>query len=403
MRALPSFRPQSREFLNNIALMRRLRQADAEGLNAEDLLFEDWQKLGRWLQSDLRLLAPALRGWSRPWIQVDDEYVSVNIEAGPSWTCDGEHAVCLYFTVFSDSCSGDYCVPNVGLWASDDWKHREAFCALMADHRPDGFVSTYSDGSTDPNCPFWRNLPLEDLQTNGVFDLEGFAGAIEAAFGSLATLRPTIDQCLADLAKQVKAPEPVPTLGKALVLDLETTVLGQADEIIEVGLILVGYDPESREPIGILDQYEGLRDPGRRAGTRLPWKFTRRMLAGKKLNTGKIEDLIGQADVIISHNAEGFDRPRFEKMFPSSKSRRWLCSLRKLPWLDFGFAEANLEHLCECHCVKNRRPHRALPDALALLHVLAKKNGAVSYFSELLHSGGLLKTGVPAVGGGRTK
>jgi DNA polymerase III epsilon subunit-like protein len=382
MRALPSFHPQSRELLINIGLMRRLRQAEAE-----DLLFGDWQKLARWLQSDLRLLVPPLRGWSRPWLQVDTEFVSVNIEADASWTCHGERAVCLYFTVFSDSCSDDYCLPNVGLWASDDWEHREAFCDFMADHRPDGFASTYSDGNTDPDCPFWRDLPLESFQTNGVFDLEGFAGAIVAAFESLATLRPAIDQFLAEKRRTPPLPL-VPELRKALVLDLETTVPGQADEIIEVGLILVGYDPESGEPVGILDQYEGLRDPGRRAGTGLPGKFTRRMLAGKKLNHGKIEELIAQADVIISHNAHGFDKPRFEKMFPSSKSRRWLCSLYGLRWADFGFDEANLEHLCERHDVKNRSPHRALSDALALLHVLARKRGAVSCFSELLRSEG---------------
>ncbi len=270
----------------------------------------------------------------------------------------------------------------------------------MADHRPDGFVSTYSDGTTDPNCPFWRNLPLEDFQTNGVFDLEGFAGAIEAAFESLALLRPAIDHFLAE---QPPTHQLVPALGKALVLDLETTGLGQADEIIEVGLILVGYDSESGEPAGILDQYEGLRDPGRRTGIKLPGKFTRRMLAGKKLNNGKIEDLIAQANVIISHNT-GFDRPRFEKLFPSSKSREWRCSLRGLPWPDFGFDEANLEHLCERHNIKNRSPHRALPDALALLHVLAQKRGAVSLFCELLHLGGLPKIAAPAAAaGGRTR
>jgi DNA polymerase-3 subunit epsilon len=396
MRALPSFRPQSREFLNNIGLLRRLSQAEAE-----DLLFEDWQKLARWLQSDLRLLVPPLRGWSRPWLQVDTECVSVNIEADASWTCNGERAVCLYFTAFSDSCSDDSCIPNVGLWASDDWKHRELFCAFMADHRPDGFVSTYSDGTTDPNCPFWRNLPLEDFQTNGVFDLEGFAGAIEAAFESLAMLRPEIDHFLAEQPETTH--QLVPALGKALVLDLETTGLGQADEIIEVGLILVGYDSESGEPVGILDQYEGLRDPGRRAGIRLPGKFTRRMLAGKKLNNGRIEDLIAQANVIISHNA-GFDRPRFEKLFLSSKSREWRCSLRGLQWPDFGFDEANLEHLCERHNIKNRSPHRALSDALALLHVLAQKRGAVSLFCELLHLGGLPKIAVPtATAGGRAR
>jgi hypothetical protein len=181
--------------------------------------------------------------------------------------------------------------------------------------------------------PFWRELPLRKFQRNGAFDIEGFVGGIGEAFGALAKLRPAIDGFLKELPAN---PPRVAPVGKALILDLEGF-----DEVVEVGLILVGYNPQSGDFAGTLDSYTELRDPGQ--GAKLPAKFTSKMDKGKKLDRSRIEDLIGQANVIISH-CNGFDKPRFQKLFPSSKSRPWLCSLNGLPWLTFGFEETNLEY-----------------------------------------------------------
>jgi DNA polymerase III epsilon subunit-like protein len=110
------------------------------------------------------------------------------------------------------------------------------------------------------------------------------------------------------------------------------------------------------------------------------------MVKGKNLQTDKIEALIGQSDVIISHNAFGFDKSRFERLFPSSKSRRWLCSYQGLEWSSSGSKPAKLSDLCERHGVTNHDAHRAMADAEALLQLLAQKNGAVSYFAQLVGS-----------------
>ena len=99
-----------------------------------------------------------------------------------------------------------------------------------------------------------------------------------------------------------------------------------------VGLILTAYDPSSGELLGAIDRYEGLRDPGARATAKPSNRITAKMVKGKALQNDKVEALIGEADVIIAHNAFGFDKPRFERLFPSSKSRRWLCSCDGKRW-----------------------------------------------------------------------
>jgi DNA polymerase-3 subunit epsilon len=237
-------------------------------------------------------------------------------------------------------------------------------------------------------------LPLQDFQNEGVFDLERFVKEIAAAFESLAGVRSVIDGYLAE---HPKAHPLAPLLRRALILDLETWGPGKPDEIVEVGLILAAYDSDSGELVGVLDRYEGLRDPGRRSTATPSGRITRQMVAGKGLASERVESLIAQSDVIISHNGFGFDKPRFERLFPSSRSRRWLCSYRDLPWSSSGSDPANLPDLCERHGVKNRDAHRAMPDAEALLQLLAQKHGAISYFAELIGSAPADKVSAHAV------
>ncbi len=388
MRPIPTFNAQSMELLNNVDLARRFWQTSEGGF-----LFEDWKKFCRWLGQELRSLTPSLRDWSHPWVYVDDESesVSVNIEPNAFWRYKGDSAVCLYFSVFPDYFD-DYSQPSVGLWVNTEWPQHDTFWAAIGQSCPEDFVTIDCDANADPEYPFWRNLPLGKFQSNGTFDMGGFARAIGEAFESLAAVRPTVDRLLAESAEQpVVAP-----VGKALILDLEGY-----DELVEVGLILVAYNSQTGDLAGILDSYTDLRDPGVTA--KLPPKITRNMVMGKRLDRSRIEQLIGQAETIISHG-NAFDRPRFERLFPGSQSRHWLCSLNGLSWSTFGFDEANLEYLCNRHGISNRDAHRALPDAEALLRLLAQRCGSGSYFSVLLHSEEIPKPkGQAAVAGRRGK
>jgi DNA polymerase III epsilon subunit-like protein len=155
---------------------------------------------------------------------------------------------------------------------------------------------------------------------------------------------------------------------------------------VEVGLILTAYDPSSDKLLGEIDRYEAVRDPGPRATAKPYSQITAKMVKDRQLENDKVEALIGQSHVIIAHNAFGFDKPRFERLFPSSKSRRWLCSCDGLAWSSSGLRPANLPDLCKRHGITNRDPHRAMPDAEALLQLLAQKHGAVLYFAELVGS-----------------
>jgi hypothetical protein len=376
MRTLPNFHSESTELLNNAGLAGRFQQTVEDGL-----LFEDWKKFCQWLKLELRGLASSLHDWPAPWIYEDAECISVNIESGSSWTHKGEHAVCLYFDIWPETLYA-----SVGLWASEEWPHHNVFCSFIEQYRPDGFTDCDDEGSPSIEYPFWRDLRLEEFQTNGAFEWEGFVRAIGQAFESLAAIRPAIDQFLAD---QNDEPEPaVRPIGKALILDLEGM-----DEVVEVGLILAAYNLETKEIAGVLESYTGLRDPG--PSVKLPQKFTPKMVRGKKLDRAKVAGFIAQADVIISHN-NSFDRPLFEKLFPASKSAHWLCSLNDLPWVEFGFEERGLEYLCGRHRIRNRDPHRALADAEALLRLLAQEQGSLSYFSKLLHSEDIVQAGTSA-------
>jgi hypothetical protein len=242
-----TLRPQSIELLNNIALLRRLRDPDGEAN-----LYEDWKRLVRWLQSELRNLAPALRNWGKPWVAIDANSVSVNVEPDASWTSGGQSVVCFYFSIFRESLFEDHSAPNVGLWINLEWEHCDALRAILQAHgRPAGFVSAYSDdGITEQDCPFWRSLPLQDFQISGTFDLQRFVKEIAAAFESLAAARPIVDGYL---AAHLPGRPLVPPLRKALILDLETWGAGNPDqdEIIEVGLILTAYDSGSGELVGV--------------------------------------------------------------------------------------------------------------------------------------------------------
>lgn len=374
------FRPASEELLSDIARVRRL-------CAAVEVLYEDWRRFVKGLESELRRVCPALRNWTSPWVQIDDSpnerHACVNIESNAAWRFSGKPGVCLSFTIFHDSIlRGDEYSPNVCLWIDKTWEHHEALRAHLETHRPPGFTSTYEDGTTDPESLFWKPLPLEEFQLEGRFDRKRFVKEIVAAFESLAAFGAEIDSYLAEHSP----PRPlVPQLKKALVLDLETWQ-GKPDEIVEVGLILVVYDSRSGELLGEIDRYGGLHDPGPRATAQPSGRITAQMVKGKKLETDKVEALIGQSDVIISHNAFSFDKPRFERLFPSSKSRRWLCSYQNLEWSSSGSKPAKLADLCERHGVTNRDEHRAMADAEALLQLLARRNGAVSYFAQLVGS-----------------
>jgi DNA polymerase III subunit epsilon len=167
----------------------------------------------------------------------------------------------------------------------------------------------------------------------------------------------------------------------ALILDTETTGLSHRDEVIEIGLLLLQYDPRTGQLGQEIDNYHGLREPS----VPIHWAAARvhglslRQLRGKRLDGDKVMHLIEVATVVVAHNAT-FDRRFVARHFPAADSASWKCSCRGINWRGHGFASASLPFLLRAHQISSGGAHRALADATALAGLLR----CGRYFPELL-------------------
>jgi DNA polymerase-3 subunit epsilon len=183
-----------------------------------------------------------------------------------------------------------------------------------------------------------------------------------------------------------------PSLGVAVVLDVETTGLSpHNDEILEMALILFRYDRSTGRVVEIVGTYSGLREPLcriPRVASRVHG-ITRQAVRGKRLDYRKIRRMAAEADFVVAHNAN-FDRQFVERLMPSFSRRTWMCSLYGIDWLKRGFPDRSLVGLARAHGIRNTNPHRALGDAKALLALLSSKSrGRRSRLFQLLCSADL--------------
>lgn len=175
--------------------------------------------------------------------------------------------------------------------------------------------------------------------------------------------------------------------GFACFLDVETTGLSQVnDEIVEIALYLFEFNRENGEIGEIVDQYVGLRDPGRH----IPSYATKVHgikdvdVKGKTLDRDIIEALIHRAEFMVAHNAT-FDRGFVSKLFNACSSKPWLCSMRGIDWKRKGFDSRALQNLLKEHGIKVDKAHRAEDDVKAALVLLSKQGETgKTYFGELL-------------------
>lgn len=143
-----------------------------------------------------------------------------------------------------------------------------------------------------------------------------------------------------------------PGWGIAGFVDVETTGLSpRYDEVVELALVLFAFDRQTGGIVGIVDEYVGLREPGRsipRDASEVHG-LTMDGVRGCCLDCGVIERLIARAEFLVAHNAS-FDR---------------------------GFVFA--------HRIATARAHRGGHDVKSSLQLLAYcPMGCRSYFSKLL-------------------
>jgi DNA polymerase-3 subunit epsilon len=161
------------------------------------------------------------------------------------------------------------------------------------------------------------------------------------------------------------------TLRKAVFIDVETTGLDpRRNAVIELGAVLFAYTPDG-QVVRVEDEYSGFEDPGSPIPSRITQLtgITDEMVRGQRLDKARLEQLLGQADLIIAHNA-AFDRPFVEGRLGLA-AKPWACSQREVPWQESGLESSKLEFLAYRYGFFYNG-HRALDDCRVAVHLLAQ-------------------------------
>jgi DNA polymerase-3 subunit epsilon len=195
--------------------------------------------------------------------------------------------------------------------------------------------------------------------------------------------------------------DPVPAgCGLAAVVDVETTGLRvDRDEIVELALVLFAFHRTSGEPVGIVDEYVGLREPS----CPIPREavavhgITPEAVRGRALDHRRVRELLSRAEVLVAHHA-AFDRAFVVRLYPEVADKVWLCTMRDIAWQRRGMASQRLQALLAAHGLGSDQAHRALGDCRATLELLAYRLADGStYLQELLSHRSRLQ---PAAGNG---
>lgn len=160
---------------------------------------------------------------------------------------------------------------------------------------------------------------------------------------------------------------------RVVVLDTETTGLDQNTErVIELALLRVDIDNASGLPVGPVQVYDGLEDPGKPIPPEVVALTGIRDadVKGQCLDTARVAELMDGVDIVIAHNA-GFDRPFVEKRLALFAQHDWACSFADIDWKAQGRSSAKLESLAQANGWFYDA-HRAEMDCHALLAVLAQ-------------------------------
>jgi len=135
---------------------------------------------------------------------------------------------------------------------------------------------------------------------------------------------------------------------KGIVLDTETTGLNTAEcKVIELGMILFEFNPETGQLHRVLKVFDELEDPGVPIPpeTTAVHHITDDMVRGKRINDAEVNAMLRDASVVIAHNA-AFDRPFVEQRWPAFENTHWACSIKDIDWRAEGLGSPKLGFSC---------------------------------------------------------
>lgn len=164
------------------------------------------------------------------------------------------------------------------------------------------------------------------------------------------------------------------TLSKGIVIDTETTGLNpDKDAIIELGMVLFEYDPETGIAYRVLESFDQLEDPGFPVPPESTevHGITNEMVAGKRIDDVGVERFLDGVSIVIAHNSK-FDRVFLEKRLPIFETLPWGCSIDQVDWSTEGIGSAKLEYIAYQYGLFYEA-HRAEVDCFALLEILQQK------------------------------
>ena len=154
-----------------------------------------------------------------------------------------------------------------------------------------------------------------------------------------------------------------------VVVDVETTGIGDDDVIIELALRRFRADPDG-VIVKIDRDYSWLEDPGRD----LPADIVRLTgltdadVAGQLIDEEAAVRLLKSADFVCAHNAK-FDRAYVERRLPEAAGLAWTCSCADIDWRASGFDGRSLGWLL-AQSGYFHGAHRAGDDVDAVIQIL---------------------------------
>jgi DNA polymerase-3 subunit epsilon len=154
-------------------------------------------------------------------------------------------------------------------------------------------------------------------------------------------------------------------------LDTETTGVNRLnDQIIELAFKVVKFEEISGKIISIKSEFESFNQPDKEISNQIT-KLTGindRMVANKRIDWSKVDDLLKDVDLIVAHNAS-FDRAFLDKKSEITPNKIWACTIRDIDWLEKGFSNQKQELLCYWHGFYFEA-HRAMNDVDALIQLM---------------------------------